>query len=161
VAHPIHGEAFAATEHGKPSETRFRVLERDAGSGTSLLLADLVTGRPHQIRVHAAAAGHPLAGDRFFARGGVPALSDARLGDGGYRLHAWAVRVRLPGGRGDLDVVCAPPEGFLAPAFDMPPPSLVAGALAHGAPDDPAAAPSFGAPASSPQVSAPASPGAA
>ena len=46
---------------GKAAVTRFRLLE--SYPGASLLEAELKTGRTHQIRVHAAHAGHPLAGD--------------------------------------------------------------------------------------------------
>lgn len=46
---------------GKEARTHFRFLE---GYGNaSLMEAELKTGRTHQIRVHAAHAGHPLAGD--------------------------------------------------------------------------------------------------
>lgn len=46
---------------GKPAVSRFRVLETLPGA--SLVEIELLTGRTHQIRVHAAHAGHPLAGD--------------------------------------------------------------------------------------------------
>jgi 23S rRNA pseudouridine955/2504/2580 synthase len=46
---------------GKPALTFFREIERYPGA--SLVEATLATGRTHQIRVHAAHAGHPLAGD--------------------------------------------------------------------------------------------------
>lgn len=46
---------------GKPALTFFRELERYPGA--SLVEATLATGRTHQIRVHAAHAGYPLAGD--------------------------------------------------------------------------------------------------
>ncbi|MFZ0468141.1 MAG: 23S rRNA pseudouridine(955/2504/2580) synthase RluC [Thiogranum sp.] len=49
---------------GKAALTRFRHLESYAGA--SLMEADLGTGRTHQIRVHAAHAGHPLAGDEKY-----------------------------------------------------------------------------------------------
>lgn len=48
-------------DDGKPALTFFRQIERYAGA--SLVEATLGTGRTHQIRVHAAHAGHPLAGD--------------------------------------------------------------------------------------------------
>jgi len=49
---------------GKAALTRFRHLETYPGA--SLMEADLGTGRTHQIRVHAAHAGHPLAGDEKY-----------------------------------------------------------------------------------------------
>jgi len=49
---------------GKPAVTRFRPLQ-DFGVA-SLLEAELETGRTHQIRVHAAHSGHPIAGDERY-----------------------------------------------------------------------------------------------
>ena len=48
-------------KEGKPSETRFRILQRYQ-QGT-LVEAFPVTGRTHQIRVHTACTGHPIACD--------------------------------------------------------------------------------------------------
>ncbi|MEN8762706.1 MAG: 23S rRNA pseudouridine(955/2504/2580) synthase RluC [Thiogranum sp.] len=48
-------------EDGKTALTHFHFL--DSYEGASLMEAELKTGRTHQIRVHAAYAGHPLAGD--------------------------------------------------------------------------------------------------
>ena len=46
---------------GKPSETRFKILQRY--DGATLVQASPVTGRTHQIRVHCQHAGHPIACD--------------------------------------------------------------------------------------------------
>ncbi len=46
---------------GKPSQTEFRLVTQFADC--ALLEANLKTGRTHQIRVHAASIGHPIAGD--------------------------------------------------------------------------------------------------
>lgn len=46
---------------GKPSETRFRIVEQFANC--TLVEASPITGRTHQIRVHALHAGHPIACD--------------------------------------------------------------------------------------------------
>jgi len=52
-------------ENGKPSETRFKILKRYPNH--ILLEAELMTGRTHQIRVHAYALGHPLLGDILYS----------------------------------------------------------------------------------------------
>jgi hypothetical protein len=41
-------------------------------SGSALLEVEIHTGRPHQIRIHMAWAGHPLVGDPLYGRGGLP-----------------------------------------------------------------------------------------
>ena len=51
-------------EGGKPSLTEYRVLA--AAGGYSLLEVEPKTGRTHQIRVHMAWVGHPLAGDDLY-----------------------------------------------------------------------------------------------
>ena len=40
-----------------------------SSSGSSLLAVEIETGRPHQIRIHLAAAGYPLVGDPLYGRG--------------------------------------------------------------------------------------------
>ena len=59
--------------NGKPSETRFRVMKRYQES--ALVEAKPMTGRTHQIRVHAYALGHPLVEDVLYGardRYGIP-----------------------------------------------------------------------------------------
>ena len=51
-------------KNGKPSETRFRMIKRYPAS--ALIEAKPMTGRTHQIRVHAYALGHPLLGDTLY-----------------------------------------------------------------------------------------------
>jgi 23S rRNA pseudouridine1911/1915/1917 synthase len=56
---------------GRDARTHIRVLERFRVH--TLIEAQLETGRTHQIRVHLAHIGHPLAGDhRYGARGRLP-----------------------------------------------------------------------------------------
>ena len=51
-------------KNGKPAETRFKVIKRYQES--ALVEARPMTGRTHQIRVHAYALGHPLMGDMLY-----------------------------------------------------------------------------------------------
>jgi len=60
------GERFVSVDtEGKKALTRFRILEMFAEA--SLVQARPVTGRTHQIRVHAQLAGHPIIGDEKYA----------------------------------------------------------------------------------------------
>ena len=54
-------------EHGKPSETRWRVIARDEAAQLTRLELEPVTGRSHQLRVHLQAIGHAIAGDALYA----------------------------------------------------------------------------------------------
>ena len=49
---------------GKPSRTKYRVLEEK--DGRSVVLLELETGRTHQIRVHLSAIGYPVLGDFLY-----------------------------------------------------------------------------------------------
>ena len=64
--HPQHDYKWAVTAEGKPSVTHYDLIE--AFRAASLLDVKLETGRTHQIRVHMAFAGHPLAGDATYGR---------------------------------------------------------------------------------------------
>ncbi|MEM9641394.1 MAG: pseudouridine synthase [Pseudomonadota bacterium] len=76
--------------NGKPSVTEWRV-QAEEGAVTRLQVTPL-TGRSHQIRVHLLSMGHPIAGDRFYARG--RALDAAQR----LQLHAHSLTLRHPDG---------------------------------------------------------------
>jgi 23S rRNA pseudouridine955/2504/2580 synthase len=84
-------------EEGKQSVTRFKPvrLYRDA----TLANATIMTGRTHQIRVHAVAAGHPVAGDGKY---GDREFNRKLRALGLTRLFLHASRVRIPGAGGRL-----------------------------------------------------------
>lgn len=77
-------------EHGKPSQTRWRVLAFDAAANTTRVELEPVTGRSHQLRVHLQALGHPILGDALYAPAEVQAKA-ARL-----LLHAAALQFTHP-----------------------------------------------------------------
>ena len=78
------------SEHGKPSQTRWRVLSHDPQTDTTRLELEPLTGRSHQLRVHLQAIGHPILGDALYApaqvQAGVPRLL----------LHATELRLAHP-----------------------------------------------------------------
>lgn len=81
---------------GKEALTLFRVMRR-FGDFATLVEARPVTGRTHQIRVHAKHAGHPIAGDVKY--GDDDFSSEIRkLGGKRLFLHAYSLTVPLPGG---------------------------------------------------------------
>jgi 23S rRNA pseudouridine1911/1915/1917 synthase len=86
VPHPQLGSVHAASAAGKASHTVATVLER--GEHHTLFNVDIASGRPHQIRIHLAYAGHPLTGDPVYGVGGVIKDNPGLPGDGGYLLHA-------------------------------------------------------------------------
>ncbi len=92
-------------EHGKSSETHFRVLER-RNQATKVAFVPR-TGRTHQLRVHASHSkglGMPILGDRLYGRPG-----------GRLRLHAHRLRFAHPVTKEGMDLQCVPPEDFDLP----------------------------------------------
>jgi len=76
------------TRNSKPAVTRYTVLERL--DGFTLVECALETGRTHQIRVHMAYIGHPVAGDPVYGPKKNP------LGLAGQALHAFELGFRHP-----------------------------------------------------------------
>lgn len=107
VAHPLLGHVHGASPEGKPSLSRVRVLARR--SGQTLVEVSIPTGRPHQIRIHLAAAGHPLVGDPLYAAGGLPRPDAGLPGDLGYLLHAHRLAFDHPLTRTRVSLECLPP----------------------------------------------------
>jgi 23S rRNA pseudouridine1911/1915/1917 synthase len=62
---PSHGWRFRVDPAGRPARTAVRVAARLA-DGLALVECRLLTGRTHQVRVHLAAWGHPVLGDRLY-----------------------------------------------------------------------------------------------
>jgi 23S rRNA pseudouridine1911/1915/1917 synthase len=105
---------YAADDAGLESVSQCLVVFRDHDSERAIVEVRILTGRPHQIRIHLAAVGHPLVGDPLYGRGGIPtqgAIDNEVLpGDGGYHLHAMRLDLMHPhSGRG-MAIICPPPQ---------------------------------------------------
>ena len=92
---PFDRKKMAIVERGgKNAITRWRLLVHDAATGLSLVRCDIETGRTHQIRVHMASLGVPIAGDAVYGRARLDKLLDpppARQ-----LLHAWRLSLKHP-----------------------------------------------------------------
>ena len=90
---------------GKEAVTEIRPEATSRASGYTLFHVRPVTGRTHQIRVHLAGAGFPLAGDSLYHPS--PRRAREELGIGRAALHAW--RIRFPGLGGGPPVLLEAP----------------------------------------------------
>jgi 23S rRNA pseudouridine1911/1915/1917 synthase len=109
---------MAVRSDGREAVTHYRLVERFPGH--SLLRVILETGRTHQIRVHLAHIGHPLAGDplyggrRQLTAGASPALRDALARFRRQALHAARLSFDHPVTGRAIDVESPLPDDFEA-----------------------------------------------
>jgi len=89
-----------------PARTHYRVRER-FGARAALLEVTLDTGRQHQIRIHLAAIGHPVMGDRVYG----PTAASARPADRPM-LHAWKLAFPHPLTGVHVSVIAPVPGDF-------------------------------------------------
>lgn len=103
----------ALGEGVKPARTRYALK----AAAAPLVALDLWphTGRTHQLRVHAARAGCPLAGDVAYGGEKRATLANGRvLTARRAMLHCASLRMPSPVGRGELALELAPPEDLAA-----------------------------------------------
>jgi 23S rRNA pseudouridine1911/1915/1917 synthase len=104
---------FRPARGGAPAEGRRAVTHVqpvEPLAGATLVCCTLETGRTHQIRIHLAEAGHPLAGEKVYIRGfpGPPLPASRPM------LHAAALGFRHPRDRSELVFDEPPPADFQA-----------------------------------------------
>ena len=98
--HPVKGTTRAIDPDGLPSRTEYEVLK--PSENRTLLRLRLHTGRTHQIRVHMAALGHPLVGDKQYGATDCPLIRPA--------LHSHRVRILHPLTGAIIDITAPLPE---------------------------------------------------
>jgi 23S rRNA pseudouridine1911/1915/1917 synthase len=96
---------FAITDDGKPAVTHYEL--RAAFAKNAELLFRLETGRTHQIRVHLAAAGHPILNDPLYGK------KEARFDLPGQALHARRLAFRHPRTGAPMEFETPPPPAYL------------------------------------------------
>jgi 23S rRNA pseudouridine1911/1915/1917 synthase len=99
---PRQRKRMAVVPGGRAARTRYRLLE-ELGN-YSLLSVWLETGRTHQIRVHLAWLGVPVAGDKVYGRGRGVRLTQRDMGLDRQFLHAWRLSFEHPGGKGRVEL---------------------------------------------------------
>lgn len=104
------GWRMVVDKGGKASATRWRKIA--AADGQSLVEFRPLSGRTHQIRVHAARGlGAAIVGDPVYSLDDDAELGGMTLPDSGMLLHAWRLVVpREP--REAIDVTAPPPDRF-------------------------------------------------
>jgi 23S rRNA pseudouridine1911/1915/1917 synthase len=114
IPHPALGYVYGATTEGLSAYSECSVLRRTPD--TTLLDVTILTGRPHQIRIHLATVGFPLIGDPLYGIGGIPKFHPtpetkklAVPGDCGYHLHAYRLDFTHPQTDQPLSLVCPAP----------------------------------------------------
>ena len=101
---------MAVVENGKNAVTHFTVLEQF--QKFSLIRCQLETGRTHQIRVHLAYIGHPVAGDPLYG-------PHHTLKGNGQFLHAQVLGFKQPHSGKWLEFEAQPPQIFLQQLTDL------------------------------------------
>ena len=107
--HPVARQRMAIRSRGRTAKTDWKIVS--SWPGASLLELQLHTGRTHQIRVHASAAGCPVAGDATY--GGVNSLTRvAKVSR--QLLHAHQLSFTHPRTGEQLSFTAPPPADFAA-----------------------------------------------
>ncbi|MGD1856394.1 MAG: RluA family pseudouridine synthase [Leptolyngbyaceae cyanobacterium] len=111
VPYPQLGYIYGVNPDGLDAQSDCTVVQR--WPDATLLDVTILTGRPHQIRIHLAAMGYPLLGDPLYISGGQPHPDGTAIpSDCGYWLHAHCLSFTHPAGD-PMQLTCEPPSQLL------------------------------------------------
>ncbi len=123
--HPTLKGKMISSKQGKPSLTLFQVVERF--KHFTLVEANIKTGRTHQVRVHFASIGHPLAVDALYGKRTQLFLSEVKINRfnlGKFQeerpmisrttLHAHRLKLKHPTQEVDLEWIAPLPKDLRA-----------------------------------------------
>lgn len=109
--HPLRPTQMTVLGGRRSREARSTYEVLAQGEGCALLQCDLATGRTHQVRVHLAAIGHPILGDRTYRNAASDRLRE-RYGIPSPCLHAWKLTFTSPADSREHAVTAPLPSGF-------------------------------------------------
>jgi 23S rRNA pseudouridine1911/1915/1917 synthase len=117
-----------ASDQGKTAQTSFSLLA--ANNDFSLVLAEIVNGRKHQIRAHLQHLGFPLIGEKLYYKDALYFIKRCNdemtandwkeLGANNHLLHSFAISTRLPGHDDEIFFAEKVPDEFLQKASFFP-----------------------------------------
>jgi len=102
VAHSSGDRMVRVDENGKQSHTLFKSITTHKQA--SYMEIELFTGRTHQIRVHAAHCGHPVAGDDKYGNNDCN-RELKKIGLKRLFLHAYRLEFEHPGSGQEMDII--------------------------------------------------------
>jgi 23S rRNA pseudouridine1911/1915/1917 synthase len=108
--HPQHRQRMAVLAGGREATTEYHVLEQfdhqvgPAAGAYTLVEAQPLTGRTHQLRVHFSSIDHPVVADGIYGR------RRCRLPLARHFLHAWRLGFKHPVSGEPMQIEAPPPE---------------------------------------------------
>lgn len=96
------------TRKGKVAITRFEVIKHFKNA--SLIKVNPITGRTHQIRVHLAASGHPVLGDKTYGKKTSLIRGKRTINFPRQMLHAYSLKLRHPVTGNIMEFIAPMPE---------------------------------------------------
>ncbi|MCO5144056.1 MAG: RluA family pseudouridine synthase [Oligoflexia bacterium] len=97
-----HKNICQINSSGQPAQTLYTKI--DTKSNISLVSATILTGRPHQVRIHFSHIGHPILGDKKYAKKPWSEVFSRQA------LHAYKIKFTHPMTKNTIDVSATIPE---------------------------------------------------